>query len=220
MAAGRAPWTIVVCLAVAWTVGCDAAPPPPPRPRDAGPEIDARAPDATMSESDGGDGEADAAMEEPDAGRPDCADPGPEPNETEDDATTVTPDPPHCDDTATLSGVLAGSSDVDVFRVQGVDVCGDGLSTTLDERSLPAGVRACVFPKCAITDAPSVICQQGTRATSPNGLVGCCRTGATVALDVVCQPGHSELVYFYVRFDQRDAPADMCSTYRAVLKRL
>lgn len=148
-----------------------------------------------------------------------CSDPGPEPNNTEPLASPACGMAPcnvtDCDSSgstgyggplAPATGVI-GSGDIDYLRFHGEDKIGfckvDPMVSTLDQ-----GYRLCAFVACDISATHFIGCNQGTHATSPNGLNGCCVAApGTVELNYNCTSTatYTDSATIYLRVDQASA---------------
>jgi hypothetical protein len=152
-----------------------------------------------------------------------CNDPGPEPNNSEPLASPAcgasTCDATDCDSTGSTSygGPLAsatgmiGPGDVDFLRFHGEDTLSfcqvDPTVSTTD-----SGYRLCAFVACDVSATNFLGCPQGTHATSPNGLDGCCVDApGTVALSHDCTSSttDNDTAAIYIRVDQANA----CTQY-------
>jgi hypothetical protein len=147
-----------------------------------------------------------------------CGDTAHEPDETEATAQVIPGNYSGCTATLTLSGVVAGATDVDYYRWRGVDdpMCASTYAPTLTLATPAPALRVCLFVECVDGRGESVDCLQGTSETSPTGRTGCCQQGgATLSLELGCDGGGDTPVDYYARFDQLGG--DACLAYRATL---
>lgn len=115
-----------------------------------------------------------------------CAELEPEPNDTHDQAVdrgTVD----DCDGSSvTMTGTLAGSGDLDVWRLEGQDTLGCSVNPAASSSDV---ARLCMFADCG--SGTSVDCASGF-ASSSDGLAGCCvLTPGGLELELGC-PGASD----------------------------
>ncbi len=152
-----------------------------------------------------------------------CNDPGPEPNPSEalaSPACGTTPcDVSDCDNDgsaafggphASAEGVV-GPEDVDFLSFHGQDKLGlctvNAVATSKD-----TGFRLCAFVACDKSATNFKGCVQGTVATSPNALPGCCTTApGTVEINHDCTSSvtDDDSATIFVRLDQATA----CTPY-------
>jgi hypothetical protein len=138
-----------------------------------------------------------------------CDDPGPEPDEREVEATPL-PDINDCDSNgSSVSGVVAGASDVDFFHFVGTDT----IACVVDPTAMidAAGLRLCVFLSCRHGATNLKGCPSGDPALSPAGFSGCCSTSGTVQASISCFVGDDSAdVYLSVA----EPVGDECVPYR------
>lgn len=108
-----------------------------------------------------------------------------EPNETLGEATEVGR---HldCSDSATLEGEVADGSDVDFYRVIGVDTCEGHTGVSLRTAPEP-GLELCMFPRCGFDPPLTLECPVSDFQLDAGGVSGCCSTGSgQLEMRVVC----------------------------------
>lgn len=141
-----------------------------------------------------------------------CEDPGEEPNEDENSA--IAGEEQGCNSGPdTLSGLLAGPTDVDWFTWHGSDGfmgCGFGGVEGDHELTASENIRLCVFVECDQGNEDIECGGDSTQNTSPDGRPGCCNQGNVTFSTLNCTMAGEDM-QFYVRLDQ--APADTCVDY-------
>lgn len=141
-----------------------------------------------------------------------CIDTGPgEPNDSEAAASNLG-SATDCDGTGgTVSGVLAGTGDVDWYLYRATDEIGCSVDPSRTF-SPPGGARLCKFAQCTGGGAADVTCQLGSSpATSPSGRPGCCHT-QSFSIDIDCS-GVDDDAQIYLRVDR---PVNVCTAYSIV----
>lgn len=151
-----------------------------------------------------------------------CVDPGPEPNDSAALASPACGDPTcnltDCDKDGSVfyggsfapaTGVLT-PGDTDYYTFSGKDTFGCSVNPTATTTT--AGFRLCLFVACNVSATNFKSCSQGTHATSPSGLPGCC-TGAagTVQARFSCSSSitSNDSAKIYIRADHATA----CTPY-------
>jgi hypothetical protein len=131
-----------------------------------------------------------------------CNDTGSEPNDSEAAALTQ-PQINDCDGSgSSVTGVIAGSGDVDWFKFKGDDDLLCSVDPYAISSAVSGGARLCAFADCGgVTELKS--CKKGVQNSSPSGLAGCCTTtGTDVALEINCPGTPEDNATIYIRIDQ------------------
>ncbi|MBW2525098.1 MAG: hypothetical protein JRI23_13025, partial [Deltaproteobacteria bacterium] len=141
-----------------------------------------------------------------------------EPNEKEPTAYWLSADPiDDCDGSGDhVSGVIAGSADVDWFVYGGNDalwpIC--FVNPTREISSTEPDLRVCAFFQCLAGGNASFTCPGGTTAsTSPEARPGCCSNDGFQVDDLSCGGTLDDDAYVFIRIDQPGAPPNACSEY-------
>ena len=138
-----------------------------------------------------------------------------EPNETENDAFPLKGSAiSDCDgDGGTVTGTIAGMSDVDWFTYEGDDGIGCVVDPTRSFTQSGSGLRLCKFMECKSGDT-EFGCPSGTTgSTSPGGRAGCCGSSGFDVTDLNCTGTSDEHVDVYIRIDKPGANATTCDDY-------
>jgi hypothetical protein len=147
-----------------------------------------------------------------------CVDTGlGEANETEETAYPLSVLPiTDCDGAGgLLSGVIAGSGDVDWFTYRGTDTLTCGVDPTVLLDTTAPDLRVCLFLECVANTTTEIGgCPAGSdAAVSPSGRAGCCDSTGITLDALTCTGSIADDSFVYMRVDHPAAPPATCDSY-------